>query len=603
MTAGSLLEVLNRHDASITPFSEVQIVESLRAHVKENPPATPEGQEAATAELFAFGVAPSHTDDGNSWGTYYGPTMTARLQDGSLTEWPSIRELQSSTISYWKRRLAQCCHPLLKARYADLIWDLSRRVTGNPPEVAFAWDAIDFTLKAVEADLYKSPIQAKERLIRALGIALAIKDVHRVATVRDAMIGFEQRVGQDARPGLWGFCFDHLIENSKAPLEPEQRAQILGDLEERLVRLAREVERLGPHVVESAALRLARYYQKTGETEELKRVMCAYRDAYVRVAKGMAGLVAQAWLKTVYERLLKYGLRAEAAGIEELLRDYGRQSVNEMKEIRIEVKVSAEEVDDFIEAMTRGSLKECMARIAGHFVLDKEKTASQVLDLVIEAPLYALIPVGLCDSDGCPVATVGSVKEDLEGRVVLQMSQDLQHSWRFLHLVLAALRERGDLSVEGLLGLVGACPLFRDSRMALVKRGLQAYFDEDHIVAVHLLLPQIEAAIRDLVVGAGGEVYRQNPQMGGFSLETLGALLSKPALESVLTVRVCTYLKVLLTDPRGWNLRNMVMHGRLDADQYGAPMSELLLHVLVLLGQVRLKGDSQAVGSGASSSA
>jgi hypothetical protein len=40
---------------------------------------------------------------------------------------PNISNVDPAVLAYWQVRMGQAGHPMLKARYADLLWDLSRR--------------------------------------------------------------------------------------------------------------------------------------------------------------------------------------------------------------------------------------------------------------------------------------------------------------------------------------------------------------------------------------------------------------------------------------------------------------------------------------------
>lgn len=597
----TLGEILNRYDASTEPFSEVQLADALRKATKLRRPATTEERQIMLAEEFAFAVTPNYPDAGSGWGTYYGPLMTCQRKDGGTLEWPSIHELSEETVSYWKRRVEESRHPLLKARYADLVWEVSKSVTGHPAEIRFAWETIESTVRAVSILAFKEPVQAIERLVRALSVALAIGNDQRTKLVRDAMIQYEDRIAKDDRPGLWGFCFDHLVENKKVPLEEEQRSKIIRDLEARLKRLSTPHGdgSPNPHAVEGAAMRLATYYSRMNDTPGVRRVLCMYRDAYVAVAKAASPLVAHLWLKNVFGVLLQHGLTEDALEVERLLRDYGQRSADEMGTVSAEVRIPNDEIDRFVRAMTEGSFRDSFVRIAEHFLPDPDETKGQVLEMAKKAPLQALISRTVVDADGRPIATIGAVSEDLDGRVVHQMGENISISSYFLRAVLRSLEDRGDLTVDSVTEVLSECPLFGTQGLALIRRGLQAYFEGDQLVAVHLLIPQIEAAVRSLLLAVGGRTY-QLGRMGELRLRTLDAILRDPVVEEVLTERGCAYLRMLLTDPRGWNLRNNVMHGLLAADQFSHAMSDRLLHVLALLSLVRKEEQSEDVKAGPS---
>lgn len=93
--------------------------------------------------------------------------------------------------------------------------------------------------------------------------------------------------------------------------------------------------------------------------------------------------------------------------------------------------------------------------------------------------------------------------------------------------------------------------------------------------AAHMLSPRLERAVRRLA-GAAGVPVTRSPDRRGHSggVKGLGRILSE--LEGVLPEPTRRYLRVLLVDPIGLNLRNRVGHG-LD-EQYPRPTVELLIH-------------------------
>lgn len=129
-------------------------------------------------------------------------------------------------------------------------------------------------------------------------------------------------------------------------------------------------------------------------------------------------------------------------------------------------------------------------------------------------------------------------------------------------------------------------PVFDEDKLPLVEEGLRAYFAGQHAVAVHLLVPQVEAAIRRLAIITGVMPYRRKKE--DLELRSLGGLLGDPQLEAVLGPRLALYLRVLLTDVRGWNLRNEVCHGLLQAAHLGPALADRILHVVLLLTHLRV---------------
>ncbi len=261
-----------------------------------------------------------------------------------------------------------------------------------------------------------------------------------------------------------------------------------------------------------------------------------------------------------------------------------------MKTISHEMKISKEEMDRYLRAMTEGNLPIVLARLATHFVPKKDKIEIQLRDLSRKAPLTFLVSRQIQDHKGRPVATVGSLETDLEGNISHQMSQNMVISAIFLSEVLKTVIAKFQLSPDMLLDYLYASPVFHEEKKAIIKAGLSAYFDNDHLLTAHLLIAQIENAIRDVVEMTGGSVLKQS-RGGGLQLKTLDELLRDERVTEVFGEDAGVYFRVLLTDQRGWNIRNNVCHGILPLESFNATLSDRIIHALLCLGLVREKED------------
>ncbi|NEG62137.1 DUF4209 domain-containing protein [Pantoea agglomerans] len=77
--------------------------------------------------------------------------------------------------------------------------------------------------------------------------------------------------------------------------------------------------------------------------------------------------------------------------------------------------------------------------------------------------------------------------------------------------------------------------------------------------------------------------------MGGLHLKTFDELLRDPIVENCFGINASFYLRILLTDQRGWNLRNDVCHGISPADSFNYMTADRLLHVILFLSLAREK--------------
>jgi hypothetical protein len=65
-----------------------------------------------------------------------------------MVYWPDLKQVNAAMIDHWKSRAREVRHPLMRARYADLVWDLEQPATGRKRAVRFARQAIDAYVEA-----------------------------------------------------------------------------------------------------------------------------------------------------------------------------------------------------------------------------------------------------------------------------------------------------------------------------------------------------------------------------------------------------------------------------------------------------------------------
>lgn len=101
----------------------------------------------------------------------------------------------------------------------------------------------------------------------------------------------------------------------------------------------------------------------------------------------------------------------------------------------------------------------------------------------------------------------------------------------------------------------------------IFERGLQAGFHGDWLVAMHLLIPQIEAAIRHILQHEG--LVTSTLDSDGTQREwDLNQLLWMPEVEQIFGLDILFDLRGILTEKFGHNLRNDLAHGLLPEGGY-----------------------------------
>ncbi len=546
------------------------------------------------AELMAFGFAADYQDTETSWGTYFGPVMIMPNEEGQLIESPSIKLVDKTMLSYWAERAVQARHPILKARYANLVWDFSRHITGKMADPIMARITITANVEIAQQHLYEHDFDLAKTLKRAIALALQINDVELLQRVKETIISSEADFAAKGNTKHRGFSYDILVEN-KIPLTEKELHEIILTLEQWLdiVSNIGNKDLFDPFAAEEAASRLAKYYRRINDSDKMKTALLKYGNAFLEVAKTSSALVASSWLQKVYETYLKFNLKTEADAIAIQLRKVGAKTKDEMVAMSGDVEIPKDKLDAFINEMTEGDLETCFSRIASYFLPDKEEVTTQVKEQSKKTVLQFLMTQAIQDHKGRPIAKIGPLHEDLDGHVVLHMSRNMSFSTVFLRVVLERLQSKFNLSPKDISDFLYESTLFGTDKRPIINAGLQAFLEGNHIVAAHLLIPQLEDALRNLVELAGGAIYKPNSS-GGLSLKTLDEILRDEIITQVLGENAAFYLRVLLTDQRGWNIRNTVCHGIAAAGYFTSDMSDRILHALILLGHIRPKDSQEA---------
>lgn len=400
------------------------------------------------------------------------------------------------------------------------------------------------------------------------------------------MFGFFDQHAEVTKPGTWAFMFENLWNNKKVPVTEAQAAKIIDSLEEFLRRSCDQGnnEEFDPWRAQMAAGMLEQHYRRENKLVEAERVIRAYGQAFESVAALANPTLAVAWLQPVFEAYRSRGMAGDAERVQLALIEKGKDLQRDMQAIEIPVTLPKEKVDAFLNALVDGGLEQALAKIAARFIPKAQKAREQSEKSLSLAPLQALIPIVIHQAEtGHPVAKIGGVKEDPEGRLIYQLAQNVEFESAFLAGGLDKVRDRYQLSAEQLVDILFGSPLFGDERRALLLEGICAYYGVDHVKAVHLLVPQIEQAMRRLLDAFGVPANKAGKVIGTMQAKNLGDILWEERIVEFVPDDLRLYLIAFLADSRGHNLRNRLSHGLLTHQELQRPISDRVVHVLLCL--------------------
>lgn len=584
----SISEFIDNLKLLSKPFAEHKISGAVNSYIKEQ--NIKDLAPQWLAEAMAFKFVQNYQNKETGWGTYYGPMMVLNNEDGTATESPSIRFVTPEILKYWEERSKKAEHPILKLRYADLVWDFSKNILDKSPHFSIAQTIVDSTIAVASTNCHKYETDVITKLERALFVAISINDSKRINELRDTIIKYEEMVAEDKKPGLWGFSFDLLLKNKKVPISEEVEQKIIQDLEDRLSKLSDTTnkENLEPWAAESTALRLAGYYRSKNQKKHTRSVLLKFGTAFEVASEEASALQTSGWLQRVHSVYLEYGLREEAERIAIKLKEIGPKVNEEMKPISHEMKISHEDMQKYVNSIIGDDIKSTFVRIAVHYIPKKDHVENQLKDLAQKAPISYIVTRQIQDHQGRPVAFIGSLEDDLIGNIVHLSAQNMGISAVFLRRVIEEFISRFNVTPQTITDYFYMSPAFEEEKREIIYSGINAYLENNHLSAIHLLIPQIESAFRKLVEHTGGSVLKLS-RGGGMHLKTFDEILRDQRVINIFGEDMSLYFRILFTDQRGWNLRNDVCHGIIPAATFQVNITDRVFHVLLCLALVRDK--------------
>jgi hypothetical protein len=521
---------------------------------------------------------------------YWQPLSSFTTEDGRNHPSPDVGLIDEEIRADWTTRSDALRHPVLRARFADLAWTITRYQRSRAV-IAVAWRAIDSYVEAVERRLVADDFHAWFMLARAIELALSVSDPERVGRAKRVLLDF-QVACRDRDPKYVFWPFDDIVwEHADAlALTDQEKAAIIAELERILALRAdkSDPQTFDPFTAQDAADRLGRWRTKAGEAAEAARAVSTAGQALEHAATLASSLTASAWLSQLLRRYHDAGDDAGAARVEQQIRARAPEIPGDMRTVSVPLNIPPEELQALAERVAGDDLPTAFRYFAAVGLVGEQSMRQQLETMIENAPVFSAIPLSIVGSDGFPAAELGSVQDDIEGRTFEQGARHIGFYAPFLNIMLARIREKHGLDIERFMAWLAQSPLFSPGQMPLVREGLAAWFAGDYVKEIHVLVPQIEAATRELLAKLNGSVRRPDPNNGGFRVLGFGEVLSDEIFRSKVPSDVRFHLRVLYQDSRGINLRNILAHGLAASDLFGLGAGNWVIHTMVLLGNMRI---------------
>jgi lysyl-tRNA synthetase class 1 len=204
------------------------------------------------------------------WGTRFGPSASGTRDDGKPFYVPDIATADADFVCHWSSRANEMTHPILKARYADLVWDAGQPSRGSAATISWRGSPQTHT------STVQSPSRSKTFLIVAMPFDpgnfqpnLATQNVRQ----RQGLILTLHREGLTSDGKLWWMAYD-FFDRQRGALSDEEGNDLIADLEQILLRFS-DVSvpcTFDPQIVKHAAQHLIKHYTRLRRPDDVRRL-------------------------------------------------------------------------------------------------------------------------------------------------------------------------------------------------------------------------------------------------------------------------------------------------------------------------------------------
>ena len=504
------------------------------------------------------------------------------FRDGTAVPDPSI--FTEAALDYYEQRAGETTNPVLKSWYADFIWERRR-------EHVFARMAIQSL-----HETYPLHIQDGERLheaadsvVRPLRLARALRDPELVDGAKaKAFEALRDLMAAEAHPAVrWALeTIDAVLEGRDITEEEIEILLEAAEQGEEFYNAATDY-----HLARAFCGRAARLLRKSGahgSAKDAELRVARYHESEAERAGSHFG--AAVHLQDAMQHYANVGSGEDVTRLKRELEERWTGAQGEFEQIEAEFEFPVEEVRGRARRLLALGIDEALMFLACDRslipALDTVRDRSR--ELARAFPLKHLITRVRVDGSR-QVHRADSPEESEEAEVFDQYRFNAVCTGLSLDLTFAVFRDEGGLDVDALSGVLQRSPFIDEDAIEILEVGLERYLSGDYVSAMHVLIPQLEDVLRGTLRRLGGSTTSIR---GGVTREIdLDQVLSADELGELLGEDMIFYLRYLLAEQLGMNLRNSVAHGLIRKSECTGQVAALVL--LSLFRLVPYKADPE----------
>ena len=539
------------------------------------------------SEVFAFQVIENYHSDCDIFEGkfYYGPLAVSQNSNrGETMEYPDRRSISPKMISYWETRAHEANNLTMRCRYAGLVYEFKKYVTKTVCDISIARKYIESLIIIATNDIQPYLCMNKQAALRAISLSHKLRQQDLLDEDKKSLKDLLTRHNAEYQMDILSAMYQ-LSKDCRGAYANEELKEIIAGLDALFDKMAQDI---APHLCDMMEIAdiLADYYQNK-DSDRISGIFAKVEKAFNKERSRLTNMQMINNYNQLHHILLKYKQHYAAAKLSIKIAELGKGVHDEMNEFSADIEITQDNMDAIISPIFKYSNAETAFSYFAKFFIPNKSHEKKSFERESAKYFTSVIPTHLFDSKGRLKTIVGNTRTDFDGNLILHVSMSMKFHSIFMNAAIRKGISKGIFTTENILSYISKSTAVKSDRFSIIKKGLDAYFAEDYIVAIHLIIPQLEECIRNIAEAAAIPTLKQIKNGNGFQARQLDDMLRDPVLTKILTEDLTYYLRILLTDIRGWNLRNTVCHGLASLETFGSISADYLIHSLLCLGTIR----------------
>lgn len=504
-------------------------------------------------------------------------------------------------VTYYKTRFTETKNPIRKARYADLLWE-ALRVKKDKNAYSYALQAADIYLEQVPLyfeqntvliDLTNNFQRAAEISVLLNARDLALKVVQTTSNLLSRLLDCEEY---------------HYLSELFITLEfiakkfPETvSSQTWQKVREISYNAMTELEGQKPHndfLVQAMVQGIINSSDHLGDKDmswkyrvhvaEISEMEAKEREVGEGLTNGsLVSLVLAQEALIKYQNLVsiapdenkKLRMSVKVEEMKREIRRLIRQSEKEMKAVNVSIEIPNDEIEHFIKPLLEADAVDVLPMLRAYSGLTPniDVIREQAMDIAKNFPLTSILGETQI-RDGRIVDKTSSFSN--EGALSMQLNLWFQNHAQLLDVIFLRMKETGQITSDSLFTFLQTWEFIDERDLPFLKLGINHYFADDHVSALHILVPRIEHMLKSVFEQTGAPSVTV-PNDRQIREQPFGDFLYREDVRNTLGESIFQYLKFALIDESGLNLRNDIAHGWIKSESCNRLTVQIALYCIL----------------------